>query len=428
MKYRHSLRYRIIFSFSVFGVLLSLLFGMLVMMTIAITEDKIFENRLRSEVNGFLARYRLDKSVALPHSAYMQGYLGTDAMPRFVKDMVGGLGEGYYETGGPYSIEGPENYHLAVKKMPEDDQFLYVLFDVGTMAFEEKYELFFLIILLVITMIVICIGVGVGIIMARKVIAPVTELAGHVATSGPDNLAVDLVGRFADDEIGLLASNLEQSMRRIQSFIVREKQFTRDASHELRTPLTVIKGALELIEQLPAYQEKSLQRPIRRIERSVKGMALTVETFLWLALEESGQEKEHTCEVLPVVRDAYSEYCDLFKDKMIETELHEQGCPRISSPAAVIKIVIDNLLRNAFNYTTAGKLHVIVTEQGIEFFNTGMLAVTDEMTSITEPSVRGKDSTGFGFGLAIVKRLCERFGWRLDIKGDEGTTVKLYLS
>jgi signal transduction histidine kinase len=330
MKYRHSLRHRIILAFSVFGVLLSLLFGILVMMTIAITEDKIFENRLRSEVNGFLVRYQHDKSVALPRSAYMQGYLGTDDMPRFVKEMVGGLTDGYYETGGPYSIEGPENYHLAVKKMPEDDQYLYVLFDVGTMAFEEKYELFIFIILLVITVIVICIGVGIGIIIARKVIAPVTELAGHVACSGPDNLSVDLVGRFADDEIGLLARNLEQSMRRIQSFILREKQFTRDASHELRTPLTVIKGALELIEQLPAYQEKSLQRPIRRIERAVKGMALTVETFLWLALEESGQEKEHTCEVLPVVRDAYCEYCDLFKDKMIETELYQQGCPCIS--------------------------------------------------------------------------------------------------
>ncbi|GKT30193.1 HAMP domain-containing histidine kinase, partial [Aduncisulcus paluster] len=70
-------------------------------------------------------------------------------------------------------------------------------------------------------------------------------------------------------------------------FIKREKDFTRDVSHELRTPLSVIKGALELIRLSHSSKSPEMQKPLGRIERSVKDMEETIETLLWIAREEN---------------------------------------------------------------------------------------------------------------------------------------------
>jgi signal transduction histidine kinase len=44
--------------------------------------------------------------------------------------------------------------------------------------------------------------------------------------------------------------------------------------------------------------------------------------------------------------------------------------------------------------------------------------------------MRGSDSDGFGLGLSIVSRLCDRFGWQLEIESvvGSGTTAQLIFS
>jgi signal transduction histidine kinase len=39
--------------------------------------------------------------------------------------------------------------------------------------------------------------------------------------------------------------------------------------------------------------------------------------------------------------------------------------------------------------------------------------------------VKGSQSTGYGFGLSIVKRLCEHQGWQLTVESNKGTVVSV---
>ncbi len=421
MKYTHSLRNRIIFSFCLFAAFLTLIYSILIRSAFFTAEDMVLENMLQTEVDNYLERYKKDPSTPIPFSTYISSYHGTEKMPVFAKEMVLGLTEGIYETEGPLSISEPKEYHVSVTKMPDRDEYLYLLYNESAFSANERIEMTLSGILLAISLVVIGAGAIIGVLMVRKVIAPVRELAAHVAGSDPENLPVNLSGRFANDEIGLLARNLEESMQRIQAFVDREKHFTRDASHELRTPVTVIKGALELIQQLPVYQEQSLQRPLNRIERSIHGMTQTIETFLWLAREESKQDNKQTCNVLSEVKNSFNEHKALFSYKQIQSEFIEVASPVIAGPPSVFKIVVDNLLRNAFTYTKKGMIKVTVLQYSIEVYNTEMMvrgATKDELD---------KASTGFGFGLAIVERLCDRFGWQLTLKvqDNNATAVKL---
>jgi signal transduction histidine kinase len=51
----------------------------------------------------------------------------------------------------------------------------------------------------------------------------------------------------ADSEVVTLVNAFNQFIDRLESFIQRERNFTRNASHELRTPLAVVKANLELL-------------------------------------------------------------------------------------------------------------------------------------------------------------------------------------
>ena len=159
-------------------------------------------------------------------------------------------------------------------------------------------------------------------------------------------------------------------------------------------------------------------------------MAATIETFLWLARENPNCDLDQTCDVAVAVREAYDEYRYLLKGRTIRTEMVVEDSPTIHAPSAVFKIVINNLLRNAFYYTPEGKIRLTVKNSCIEVFNSGFISISEDIEAVTNPHVRGDESPGFGFGLAIVKRLCERFGWGLDIKSnlEYGTIVTLHFA
>ncbi len=427
MKYHPSLGNRIAIAFCLFGLVLSLTYWLLIDISMNITEDMVFKNRLQNELDNYFDRRLADTGATLPYSLYIKSYIGTSLMPQPLQEMVQGLSRGFYETDGPGAIKGPGDYHVVIEKIPKTDDLIYLFYDTGTLKFNEQYEILIRVVLFLVSMGVTLIGGCIGIFIARRMIAPLRDLARCVGNSRPENLPLDLSRRFANDEIGLLARALEQSMQRIQSFIEREQAFTRDASHELRTPVTVIKGAAELITGLPAYREKSLQRPVNRIQRSVRDMALTIDTFLWLAREEVRYKDDKAWDVADQVEKAFKDHESIFRAKGIGTRLIKEASPGIEAPAAVFRIVINNLLRNAFSHTSKGEIIVTLRDDEVELFNSAPFKEKSHPLSRACSHARREEDQGFGFGLVIVRRLCERFHWQVLIReGAKGTRVSLY--
>jgi signal transduction histidine kinase len=236
-------------------------------------------------------------------------------MPLYVIELIKGLDEGLHEA---YS--GPDEYHIAVQKLPDQEKYLYLLYEVSALEFTEKRKLSIGLVLLSGVILVVILGSWIGRLTSRKVIAPVIHLSGQVSQSGPGKLPTGLSKDFVDDEVGTLAAALEQSMKRIEAFVEREHQFTRIASHELRTPVTVIKGAVELLRKQFNPAEAARLRPLYRIQRQVTNMENIIEALLWLSREEVSIDPDHKFSVLPLVRDTIEENsvcsCAPFSDRI----------------------------------------------------------------------------------------------------------------
>ena len=425
MKLRNSLRFRMICGFGLFGAILGSIYALIVYVSLDRIDDHLIDNQLSHEVEHLRVHFRETPDAAIPNNRHIQVFTGTDDMPTEFKEALQVLPEGFHER-----YVNREEYHVAVEMVPELVEPVYLLYAVGSLEFTEERKLTIALVLVFGILLVVALGLWIGLWMSRRVIAPITRLADKVKGLNPEKFPTDLLENSHDDEVGVLATALTDSMKRVNTFVAREKLFARDASHELRTPITVIRGALEIMENHPSVPNSSLQRPVARIRRAVSDMENIVESLLWLARLEALNETHETCHPGHIIKKIIEQQRDLFREKPVEIQYIAEVDTEIKAPSAILKIIIVNLIQNAFRYTVEGKITVRTCADRIVIADTGVGIDICDMSSITEPHKRGCTSCGFGLGLAIVKRLCSRLGWRfsIDSEPNRGTTANLVFS
>lgn len=410
--YRHSLRKRVAIAFAICVAVLSIAWGFAFFGAIRLSEDRVLTQQLQVAAQSYpvmpvnLRSY--DTVASLPES--LRQWAQTNPA------------EGLYEF-------EAEELHVAVlsteKQKPatgNERQYAFVVFDVAGIeaASSEDWWL-----LLVITGVVGTLGVlgfGLGVLVMRRAVAPVAQLAKAVADIDVEHLSTDdykriAASRFGDDEVGVLAGTIEKTLERISAFVARERYFTSSASHELRTPITVIMGALELLEQseLSATDVKALDR----VRRATLDMKTTIEMFLCLARETDDGLFGEQFLVMPLVSNAIDLQRHLLSRKSVDVEIDQVANPSVCGHPQAFAIAVNNLVRNAFEHTLAGQGPVKIRIEEHKLLVTNQLSRDDdERHTPTEAS-----SHGYGLGLGIVQRLCERNGWSFSLRADEKRVV-----
>ena len=258
--------------------------------------------------------------------------------------------------------------------------------------------------------------------LAKRIIRPIGKLNNILSNARGEALPKGFSDEFADDEIGLFAKQLEQSLARVQAFIEREQHFTRDVSHELRTPVAISQGAVTLLKE--SGLDKEQHTLVTRIEQAQYHIEQCISGLLSLA-----REGELACidlPVLPIVESAIIEHHRLIENKPIEIDINITASFSVYSNQQALKIILNNLISNAFSYTQEGLISIKEKQGQIVISDTGEGIEDSLVSSIFESGVKGSSSEGFGIGLSLTKRLCDRLGIDLNIESDEsGTSVAL---
>ena len=295
------------------------------------------------------------------------------------------------------------------------DNEVYLVWEVSQDLVVRPLFRAIIVFLLVVTVILSAITCLAAFFLARRTIRPLTQLSELVANTAPDNLPEQFAGRFGSNEIGILAKALEDALSRVKQFVDREVQFTRDASHELRTPIAVVGGAVELLQQskdLPT-QDKIL---LERIAHANRDMSQTVEALLALARESSMQSL--AVKLLPVVEKQIIRHSHLLEGKMVEVDVDISMEQTLDIPEGVLDILVSNLISNAFQHCLEGEVIIAWKDNRFQISNSSKPMDETLKSRAFEPLVKGADSAGFGLGLSIVKRLCERLGCELSLDSD----------
>ncbi len=386
-----------------------------------VVENVLVREALNGEAGHFWSHYEKDREFPLPNTNNLRGFLAKGADNSEVPDWLKDRPLGFHRI-----EEGPGSEPV-IHISERGEHRLYLVFDevqVSALAF------YFGIAPLTAVLLLIYILTWVGYIMSRRAVSTVVRLAEAVRnydfrTGQFEKFSVEEFGDTGDTETLALVNAINQFISRLESFIQRERNFTRNASHELRTPLAVIKANLNLLSRFDDPERR--QSVVQRMSRTVADMESLVETLLLLARES--ESKLSTSSM--VLNDMLSELLEqvgtaLGKDN-VETGIEAKGLLEVDAPERVLAIIFSNLIRNAVTYTEQGRVDVLIDRRGIVVRDTGCGMSEADLEQMFEPFYRGHDRSneGYGLGLAIVRRLCRRFGWDLSADSEVGVGTEI---
>lgn len=441
MKIFQSLRFRIILMCFLFALGINLLYGYVLVFSVKINDDELFNWHISQQVAQWVALYENDHQ-AFTHQMNLLNddvLIGTSKQaleklylempsPELKQQMQGASSLDEVWLNGPHfqTEEGFFNYEFRdrfkafhVLEAPLGDKILFYFVDITdfnrytTFSVRETFVRFIYSILFVMAGAIV-----VGTLLTRRVVSPLKRLTKEVdlqTAGGKNSFNKD---RFYKDEVGLLAHRIDHFLTRIDKFVEREKAFTRDASHELRTPVANSQAALEVIEELLEKKEYSkIKKILGRIGRANKDMAQLIESFLLLGREKYYLGTQKPCALVPVIEEAFekSRFSSGIQDVSIDIDIDVDEKAAVIAPAEYLTLVIDNLIRNALQHGGGTCIYVSGDSHGIE--------ISNQTDRAFHP-----DQIDIGIGLKIVARICEQLNWTMDIDTKEECIFRVSIS
>lgn len=259
----------------------------------------------------------------------------------------------------------------------------------------------------------------------QRLVAPMDWLlheVGHWDPRRPDTQALspDRIPAELKGNTRKLAEALHQLGERLETYVARERDFTRGASHELRTPLTVIRVAADLIASDEGLSSRS-RRSLERIQGSTASMESLVDALLMLARDRSVALETEDFKVRDVVEEEAWKVKPLLDEKGVRLELKFDADPQVHAPPRVLGVMLGGLLSNAARFTDSGHVLVHLKQDRIEVVDTGIGMDAEALARAVEPFYRANAAhAGSGLGLSIAHRLGQRCGWPLVLVSTKG--------
>ena len=257
----------------------------------------------------------------------------------------------------------------------------------------------------------------VSFLMVRSVDAPLRQLERwSAAQTGVSTSHAIPELRFR--ELDVLAQRMQGAFARMREGVEKERRFLRHASHELRTPIAIVRSNVELLEKLVSAEQPTQAAAFARQYRALDDVQLLIETLLWANRQSEQMPKSELLSLKDELQTIIEDYRDLLDDRLVTVRL-EGNSPDIHAPVAAVRVVLSNLVRNAFQHTLEGDVLIEVSDGQVSVVNESAGSGADEAAERWE-------TDGFGLGLDLVAQICTRCAWRsssIETKDGRRTTV-----
>lgn len=382
-------------------------------------EERLIRAIIDDDMRNLLQSWREEPDTLPPVDPAMGARVSQEGGQWFaLPPSLATLPEGVHEV----EIDGRE-VHVAVAHFGAER--IYRSYDYS--AFEKRFR-DGMDTILIVTAIFVLPSIWLAYWLSGLLVRQVGGLARQVrALRSGASSAID-PGRYDEREVAELADAVNEYHGRMAAMIEREKEFTANVSHELRTPLTRIRTSCELLEQAAASLDPKSRQRLLQIEQAAEDMHALVECLLALAREETATVASQAplAEIVGLTVDRYAERLERQNVKAV---VAVPGEVRILANAPALGIVLSNLVDNALRHTENGEIRFSWENGALQIEDTGTGIAAQALPHVFERFYRapGGRGDGFGMGLAIVKKICDRYGWRIAVDSAEGKGTRVLL-
>lgn len=216
--------------------------------------------------------------------------------------------------------------------------------------------------------------------------------------------------------------------RKLKEVTENRLEFLQMASHQLRTPITALSGSLQLLEE-GKLSDKEKSELIKIASDRSKNLANVIRGILNLSKIENTAESEIS--QVTNLQKVFSNILPVLEPKMAARRIFLQTSEEnfnVIGNAMYLEQAFFNILENAIEHTSVGEVSINYIAEP----NYVIVAVKDSGPGIEEEYrekifkkyVRGKQSSGTGLGLYLVKAIITAHprGHVWFETGDTGTT------
>jgi heavy metal sensor kinase len=338
------------------------------------------------------------------------------------------------------SAAGTENQNIRLYATsflnPFNGQPVVIVVGQTTTEITDVLHTFVYVIVIAMVAIIILAGIG-GLFLAERALKPVQQITKTAQNIEGSDLS-QRINVKTDDELGMLASTLNEMIGRLEESFNRQRQFTADASHELRTPLAIMQAEATLAlskERAPDDYRKSLET----ISQESDYMSSVIGKLLFLARSDAGKEQLtfEDVELKGLITGLASNIEALAQDKGIKFAVDAHEELMVSGDKVKLRQLFINILENAVRYTpTAGHISVSLVKQEsnavVSISDTGIGIPPEHLPHIFErfyrvDKARARADGGVGLGLAIAKIITESHKGKIEVESElgKGTTFRI---
>ena len=277
--------------------------------------------------------------------------------------------------------------------------------------------------------------------------AVIAFVATHFIVSPVKQLAKEATGnqkvssKYSELEpVAAILNERNRNIRRKMDELSEEKElvekarqskdeFISNVTHEMNTPLTSIHGYAELLQaggMNDAQKDTAYKTILAQSERLTNLIACIInyseidnDDLPPYEVDFSALARETLCALKPEADKRNITITEHIDDNVTVLSRHE----RLSE-------IFGNLVRNAIKYNKdGGSITVTLNYRGLTVEDTGIGIAEENKSKVfsrffTVDKSHGGKNGGFGLGLAVVKKICQKSGWKISMESTlgEGST------
>ena len=222
---------------------------------------------------------------------------------------------------------------------------------------------------------------------------------------------------------------LEAAKSEAERANVGKSRFLAAASHDLRQPLQTISLLQGMLEK--RVHDEATRRLVHRLDETVRTMSSVLDKLLDINQLEAGIVRPAIVDfpISRLLEEMRTEFTYHTETNGLGWRVVPSGLTVRSDPR-LLEQILRNLLSNAVKYTAGGRLLLGCRRRAdmlrIEVWDTGagipeleLQAIFEEFHQLDNPA--RERSKGLGLGLAIVQRLSDLLGHKIDVRSRLGT-------
>lgn len=285
------------------------------------------------------------------------------------------------------------------------------------------------------SVIMLALSLAAAFIATHFIISPVKQLARDALSD------TDVKSKYS--ELAPIADMLNARNRDIRAQmdeITREKELAEQAkeskdefisniTHEMNTPLTSIRGYAELLNA-GGMNEKQKKNAYATIMAQSDRLTNLIACIINYSEIDSENLPSYEVDFSTLARHTLEALRPEAEKHGVTLNVEIADGVKISSRHELLTELLGNLTRNAIRYNKqGGSVTVSLDGKSLAVADTGIGIAEENLDKIfdrfftVDKSHDGKNG-GFGLGLAVVKKICRKSGWKLSVESKKGEGSK----